>query len=330
MKKTNNKSAKRKLIPAIAMLTCSAVMLSTATYAWFTMNKEVQVTNMRVQAKADQGLLINEVETAGDSNWDELATTNQTTGIQLHATSTNNTDNWYVAYSKKSNTAAAATEGQASEDLTSDGYKTLGTAPFATSTETVAAQAGTNAKQEIIYVDKDADTKYDLGEGYYVKYTYYLKSSGDALSLTTAKGDLNQSLWIKDMTITNNNNTGKAASQGDLDAALRVAVVVNKKVYFFAPVDGATTSYYVNAASTATTAYTTDQQTGMDSIPAVTQNGTPVYVYLYFEGEDANLKTDNVISTLDNVTVSFKFALEYNSADPADNGVAVPSLNTTP
>ncbi|MBR6101716.1 MAG: hypothetical protein IKP95_04745 [Ruminococcus sp.] len=328
MANTKRNSAKRKLVPAIAMLTTSAIMLSTATYAWFTMNKEVTVQNMQVQAKADQGLLINEVATAGDQNWDELATTSQSTGIQLHATSTANTDTWYVAYSTKSNTAAAASAGQASTDLTTDGYRTLGTAPFATTTETVDAAAGTNAKHEIIYVDKDADSEYDLGEGYYVKYTYYLKSSGDALSLTTAQGNLNQSLWIKDMTITNNNNTGMAQNQQDLDAALRVAVVVNKKVYFFAPVSGATTSYYVNAASAATTAYTTDQQTCMDSIPAVTADGTPVYVYLYFEGEDAKLKTDNVISTLDNVTVSFKFALEYNTAAPADNGVAVPSLNT--
>jgi len=318
----------KKIVAAFAMFALSASMLGTATYAWFTMNKEVTVTNMQVQAKADQGLLVNEVATAGDQNWDELATTSQSTGIQLHATSTANTDTWYVAYSKKSNTAAAASQGQASADLTSEGYRTLGTSPFATATETVAAVAGTNAKHEIIYVDKDADSEYDLGEGYYVKYTYYLKSSGDALSLTTAQGDLNQSLWIKDMTITNNNNTGMTQNQEDLDAALRVAVVVNKKVYFFAPVTGATTSYYVNAGSTATTAYTTNQQTCMNSIPAVTADGTPVYVYLYFEGEDAKLKTDNVISTLDNVTVSFKFALEYNTAAPADNGVAVPSLNT--
>ncbi|WP_303160092.1 hypothetical protein [uncultured Ruminococcus sp.] len=44
--KTNEKkntSAKKKLIPAVAMLTTSAVMLSTATYAWFTMSREVEV-----------------------------------------------------------------------------------------------------------------------------------------------------------------------------------------------------------------------------------------------------------------------------------------------
>lgn len=305
------------------MLSVSAAMLVSSTFAWFTMNKTVQATNMRVQAKADQGLLINEVATAGDSNWDELATTNQTTGIQLHATSTADTKTWYVAYSKKSNTAAAAAQGAASTDLTSDGYKTLGTAPFATAVSTVDAIAGSNAKQEITYVDKDAGTDYDPGEGYYVKYTYYLKSSADEITCSLDAGG--QSLQIKNVAVTNNENVGVSGTVEDLDAALRVAIVINNKAYIYAPVTGATTSYYVNAGSTATTTLSGDQATAMTKIPSVTENGTPVYVYLYFEGEDAKLKTDNVTSTLDNVTVSFDLSLVDNTAAATDNGVAVPS-----
>ena len=44
----NKHSARKKLIPAVAMLTTSAIMLSTATYAWFTMNKEVEVTGINL------------------------------------------------------------------------------------------------------------------------------------------------------------------------------------------------------------------------------------------------------------------------------------------
>lgn len=60
MKRNNaqNSSAKKKLIPAVAMFTASAVMLSTATYAWFTLNKEVQVTGLTMQATASDGLEI--------------------------------------------------------------------------------------------------------------------------------------------------------------------------------------------------------------------------------------------------------------------------------
>lgn len=59
--KTNEKkntSAKKKLIPAVAMLTTSAVMLSTATYAWFTLNREVEVKGLQMSATASNSLEI--------------------------------------------------------------------------------------------------------------------------------------------------------------------------------------------------------------------------------------------------------------------------------
>jgi hypothetical protein len=314
MKKSN---VNKKLAGASAMLLLSASMLGTSTYAWFTMNKEVSVTNMQVKAKADQGLLINEVADYSDANWDNAATTSQTEGIQLHATSTADTKTWYVAYSTKADSAASATSGQASADLTSDGYKTLGTAPFATGTGTVAAVAGTNALQEITYVDKDADSTYDNGEGYYVKYTYYLKSSSDEITCGLAANA--QSLNITDLSVTGN------TASADLDKALRVAIVANGKAYIFAPLYDTAQTCYVNASTTPTTTLVGTQATAITSIPSVTTNGIPVYVYLYFEGEDANLKTQNVTATLDNLTVDFKFALIDNTTAASDNGVAVPT-----
>lgn len=57
-KSTTNSSARRKLIPAVAMLTTSAIMLSTATYAWFTMNKTVEVTGLSMTATTADALEI--------------------------------------------------------------------------------------------------------------------------------------------------------------------------------------------------------------------------------------------------------------------------------
>jgi hypothetical protein len=304
---------KRKLVPAIAMLACSAVMLSTATYAWFTMNKEVSVTNMQVKAKADQGLLINEVATATDPNWDEEATANQTTGgIQLHATSTANTNSWFYAYSKKANDAAAATASANSANL-SGTYNSL----TATEYEAQAASAGTNALTQVYYRDIDGDSAYDEGEGYYVKYTYYLKSSSDALTPSLAANG--ESLQIKEVTVTG--NSGSAA----LDKSIRVAVVINNKAYIFAPLNDAAGTYYVGTGHTVTTPLTGNGITNVTSIPSVTTSGTPFYVYLYFEGEDANCKTNNITSTLDDLTVSFKLAMVENAADVTCNGVTVSS-----
>lgn len=43
----------RKLIPAFVMLLVSAVLMSTASFAWFAMNTTVEATGMEVKAKAD-------------------------------------------------------------------------------------------------------------------------------------------------------------------------------------------------------------------------------------------------------------------------------------
>lgn len=56
----------KKLIPAVVMLLVSAVVLSTASYAWFTMSTNVTAEGMKVTASAPTSVLISEV-VAGDS-----------------------------------------------------------------------------------------------------------------------------------------------------------------------------------------------------------------------------------------------------------------------
>ena len=48
----------RKLIPALAMLLLSAIMVSTASFAWFSMNTTVTANGMQIQAKSDQTFLL--------------------------------------------------------------------------------------------------------------------------------------------------------------------------------------------------------------------------------------------------------------------------------
>jgi len=56
----------RKLIPALALLLVSAVLMSTASYAWFSMNNKVAVTGMEVKTKVSSNLLISP-DTAGST-----------------------------------------------------------------------------------------------------------------------------------------------------------------------------------------------------------------------------------------------------------------------
>ncbi|MBE6877224.1 MAG: hypothetical protein E7496_11005, partial [Ruminococcus sp.] len=56
---TKNKStAKRKLVPAVGMLLASAMALSSSTYAWFTMSREVEVTGIKLTATVPENIEI--------------------------------------------------------------------------------------------------------------------------------------------------------------------------------------------------------------------------------------------------------------------------------
>lgn len=70
MKKT------RKLVPAIALLMVSVLMLSTASYAWFSMNTKVTATDMQVKVKSNATFLLisSEKTTAADIQGEKLIT----------------------------------------------------------------------------------------------------------------------------------------------------------------------------------------------------------------------------------------------------------------
>ena len=52
----NKNSATKKIIPAVGMLALSATMLSTSTYAWFSMKKEVEMTGLSMTATVGEGM----------------------------------------------------------------------------------------------------------------------------------------------------------------------------------------------------------------------------------------------------------------------------------
>lgn len=111
----------RRLIPAIAMLLVSAVMLSTASFAWFTMNTEVEVSGMEIKAKADGSLLISQAPLSAEGTSVGQPSITLSTGVKnlypmaYNALSTNTTlkqgatlssesaDGWYVPDDNKEN-----------------------------------------------------------------------------------------------------------------------------------------------------------------------------------------------------------------------------------
>ena len=310
---------RRKLISSIGMLLVSATMLATSTYAWFTMNKEVEVRNLTVQAKAEGGLLIAETT---DGVWDEAANTvaeEDGAKVALFPTSTNNTSSWYHATSKSAANAANASQNGASE-LKSEGYTELELDSEVIQT----AVAGSNGQKEVFYKDS-GETGYDEADAkYYIKYTYYLKTSTEgttSLGLTSGSQNVNISV----VNVEGNENST------DLNKSMRVGVAIGGKFYIFAPISGATGTYFVNA-TTETTAIDSSASThdapmtiatGLTSLPGI--NGTPeeVNIYMWYEGEDENCKSENVTATLDELTVKVEFKLVTLNADAEDVGIEI-------
>lgn len=351
MKEKKKNSVAKKLIPATSMLLVSATMLATSTYAWFTMNKEVSVTGMEVKAHAEEGLLINEVKASADAHWDEAATANATTPttVVLRPASTSDMVTFWHANSKKSYDEAGIDDLNATVDLEGGGKYLNVTAGQTgiednkvvgpeTDTGEGANPAVGNSKAETHIYYKDAsfgtsDDTYTDGEGFYVKYTYYLKSSGD-----------------QDLTVDNlqaqvkaTKKTGDTGTSTDLEKSLRVGIAVPVSnasdaaiggYKIFAPVAGADDSYSVTGTaaggstvsvnpidSTTTGSFTeytklnnvVEGTTTNIVIPDVKDDGLPVYVYVWFEGEDTNCMSDNlttILSTYD-IDIQFKDAAIY-------------------
>lgn len=73
----------RRLIPVFALLLVTAIMLSTASYAWFTMNESVTATGMQVKAKASGNLLISENKMTAADQTITVALTNRGTNSDI-------------------------------------------------------------------------------------------------------------------------------------------------------------------------------------------------------------------------------------------------------
>ena len=329
----------KKLIPAAGMLMVSATMLATSTFAWFTMNKEVSVKSMQVKAKAEGGLLINEVASASDTGWDNEATANSLpTGVSLIPTSTKNGSDWWHANSKTANDEAGAASNALSSSISGDYTKLSGlvaSTTAATATPSGALTGGV-AENSIYYAERGSNSAFDADtdDAYYVMYKYYMKVSSDTAISGMTQTANSQNVAIRSVTAT----LPYTATSPNLDKALRVGVKIGGKMYIYAPIYNAKAdiaSYYVTdtytAASGETPASITNTQvtafyksdkvnTALASLPAVTTDSpVEVDVYVWFEGEDDFCQSDNITDTLDNITIDITFALET---------IGTPSTNT--
>lgn len=263
------------------------------------MNTQVTATGMQVKAVAEEGLLIkNELDADTAANWKVSTNASYGSLVALAPTSTADVTAWYHNKSDDQNDAKANQATNTYEVLSSD-----------TKWKRDAGQGKTG----VYYIDTDSQNDKDENEKAYVLLNkFFIKSSGDAITLGAQQ--TYQDLYINKVNVTG------ASGSAALDASLRVAVKVGSTLYIYAPVTGATTTYKAGGVDGTAATVTTVPDTGIlnnttstTSIPAVTEttaaNWVEADVYIYFEGEDAGLKSANLVSTLDTLQVEVIFGI---------------------
>lgn len=274
----NSKAIKRQLLAAIAMVLVAAIALGSSTYAWFVASGTVKAEGMKVQAKSEGGLAI---RWAGEGSelWGTTASAKMDTATALLPASTATLAKWTYAKALKANASAA--------DVTT--Y--------------------TDITNEVF---KGADGAFDNNE-YVVMQPFQIRSTaGDKL----AKG-----LYVSGVDVTRGANAGNK----DLDKSIRVGVRMESENGFvgnfiYAPVEGASSSYNwvevkgdntrestpVTLSTKGTSADDKSQLLAKDkTVPAVEGEAVKVQVFIWYEGEDAKLYSDNYVANDLDVTVSF-------------------------
>lgn len=271
----NSKAIKRQLLAAIAMVLVAAIALGSSTYAWFVASDSVTANGMKVQAKAEGGLAIRWAGVASEL-WATTASAKMTKAKALLPASTADLAKW---------TYAKALEANASNADTSE-YKDVTGTVF-------AGDAGAYAEND-----------------YVVMQPFEIRS--------TAADKLAKGLYVSGVTVTRGDNTDK-----DLDMAIRVGVRLVTEGgfsgnYIYAPLTGASTNYTwkdatqnnketgVTLAAVGTAADSNSQLVNKaETVPFGEGQAVKVQVFIWYEGEDAKLYSDNFITNDLSISVEF-------------------------
>lgn len=274
----NSKAIKRQLLAAIAMVLVAAIALGSSTYAWFVASGTVEAYGMTVTAQSEGGLAIS----YGGQAWGTSASGGVSDAVRLYPASTKDMSAWSHATAEAADNPKAVQESR--EDITN----------------TVFGAGGTVS---------DAN-------GYVLMREFKIRStSADALS----KG-----LYVKGVTV---------SASKYMSTALRVGVryidsnnTGNNKAYVYGPVEltnptgdkanVATDGYkYYKDANDTTGSVVTLAKVGETTspiladtvtIPSATNAAISVQIFVWFEGEDANLFSDNF--NAEDLSVSVEFS----------------------
>lgn len=275
----NSKAIKRQLLAAIAMVLVAAIALGSSTYAWFVASGTVTATGMKVQAQSEGGLVIR----YNDGKWGTIANAEADTATahSLYAISTADLVSWYHASAKSIENYEA--EASTRDDFSSKIFNDVG-----------------------IYLGNE--------NGYVLMQEFEIASSKEG-SDSAAKG-----LYVSGITATGASKT--------FSTSMRVGVKCtyqnSTEYHIYGPVtlgpsdmNNATNNYNVykpngDVAGTVTFAEYTetgsklvDETVSIPYLPTEENPGVKVQIYIWFEGEDHNLYTEQFKAETISISVDF-------------------------
>ena len=288
----------KKLIPALAMLLVAACLMGTSTYAWFSANEDVTATGMAVKAAADGGLAI--------GSWkydaDDAPMAPETTDFKTSAEAVYKVGNATVKPVSLNN-----------------GTWYTGTANENTSYAPVMPEGeNTTLYSEVLAADLPGyyqATKWDIKSLDATGATYTLKVVGitvDASERTTQGQYLNKALrvaikvgstWTVFAPLADNSSKVDITDDGVANATFNHVSNVNTATQY---ADGAL-KVGTNNASTGVTPYDVSIHSSLGTAPVT------VEVFVYYEGEDANCKTQNIAADVDDLKVTISYSASKNS-----------------
>ena len=278
------------IIPALGILLLSTAASVTGTVAWFTAANDVNVTGLQFKAQSEQAIVVSNEEKASWLNAG-VAASHTGAGQTFLNTSTADFTNWYHAYSSNAN------DGQATVDR-------VALTVAKPDAGTTASETGLGTVTSATKANNETDSSFN-GQNVYLLNRFYVQSATQvALS--------SQDLYVKDLKVEGNSTNVK------LDASIRIGFAYGSGKFIFAPVADASDEYNVydleenatavEAITDTAAGYVISGDSGVN-IPAYTNNGAnalAIEVYIWFEGEDVNNKSANVLGDMDQLSITFK------------------------
>lgn len=311
------KKALRKLIPALVMLLIAAAFVGTSTYAWFSMNRIVDVTGMSVTTKVEDSLLI--AGSNAEANYVKSLT--QTRVGKLRPVSTVDGVTFYYT-----NPANVKGDGDANQEVYVAYSEAVVADPSNALADTNAGKTNYDKAFNNAYGIDNATTITTSNVLYgYIDYVFYIKA-------TNTTGD-DEALKLTKLNLLYNNTevTEKAwrvavfaqSATAGTEVTTALATTDRKAILTLSGAANRTTGEAVDSTSGTGTVTYTSAAWSVDSIAAGATEYNKVTVRLWLEGEDTTCTNATFAQLTDAYTLDVEFRLGGSEAAVLNIGSVV-------